>query len=69
MGLSFSKDQITITISNQDDPLATENFWNIIMFALDWDSAARNAKNGREMTDAQRKMAEKLEEVSRPIYG
>lgn len=69
MGLIFSKDKITITISNEDDPKATEDFWNIIMFALDWDSAAKNAKNGREMTADQRKMAEKLEEISRPIYG
>ena len=70
MGLIFSKDKITITISNEDDPKATEDFWNIIMFALDWDSRAKHSKEViPTMTDDQRKMAEKLEELSRPIYG
>ena len=67
--ISFSKDKITITIDNQDDPLAVETFWHVIMFALDWDAQERNARRGREMTEGQRKLAEKLEEISRPTYG
>lgn len=68
--ITFSKDKITINISNEDDPKAVEDFWNIIMFALDWDSRAKHSTEViPTMTKDQRKMAEKLEELSRPYYG
>ena len=68
--ICFEKNKITITISDEDSPSAVEDFWNVIMFALDWDTRAKHSKEViPTMTESQRKMAEKLEEVSRPTYG
>ena len=41
------------------------------MFALDYNNIAKNSKIGTytPLSESQTKLAEKLEEVSRPSYG
>lgn len=63
----YEKEKITISLEGQE----VEDFWDIIMYALDYNNIAKNSKPGTYTTlsESQTKLAEKLEEVSRPSYG
>ena len=73
--MNYKKEKITITLEDED----VDNFWDIIMFALDWNAQATqnnlsNRKDGSSkvmttMSEDVKKLADKLEEISRPSYG
>jgi len=65
--MTYTKEQVTITLEGQE----VTDFWDLIMFALDYDNIAKKAKPGTYTTlsESQTKLAEKLEKVSRPSYA
>lgn len=65
--MTYEKEKITISL--EDDEV--NDFWDIIMFALDYNAAAKKKKPGEcgIMSESQEKLAHKLEEISRPYYG
>lgn len=60
------KEKITITLENDE----IEDFWDIIMFALDYDSIIKKSKNTENypLNESKIKLANKLKEISQPIY-
>ncbi len=65
--MTYEKEKIIISLEGQE----VNDFWDIIMFALDYNNIAKNSKTGiyTPLSESQTKLAEKLEEVSRPSYG
>ena len=65
--VTYEKDKITIHLEGED----VTDFWDIIMYALDYNNIAKGSKSKKytQMTENQLKLAEKLEELSRPHYG
>ena len=65
--MTYEKEKITISLEGSE----VNDFWDIIMFALDYNNIAKKSKPGTYTTlsESQTKLAEKLEEVSRPSYG
>ena len=65
--MTYEKEKIIISLEGQE----VNDFWDIIMFALDYNNIAKNSKIGTytPLSESQTKLAEKLEEVSRPSYG
>lgn len=65
--MTYEKERITISLEGQE----VNDFWDIIMFALDYNIVAKKSKPGTytPLSESQTKLAEKLEEVSRPSYG
>lgn len=65
--MTYEKEKITISLEGQE----VNDFWEIIMFALDHNIIAKKSKPGTytPLSESQTKLAEKLEEVSRPSYG
>ena len=65
--MTYEKEKITISLEGQE----VNDFWDIIMFALDYNNIAKKSKPGTyiPLSESQTKLAEKLEEVSRPSYG
>lgn len=57
--MNITTDKITIILENQDD---INTFWNVISFALDLDAKEHS------MTDAERKMANTLCDVTKWGY-
>lgn len=65
--MTYQKEKITISLEGQE----VDDFWDIIMFALDYNNIAKNSKPGTytPLSESQIMLAEKLEKVSRPSYG
>lgn len=65
--MTYEKEKITISLEGQE----VNDFWDIIMYALDYNNIAKNSKPGTytPLSEPQIKLAKKLEEVSRPSYG
>lgn len=65
--MTYEKEKIIISLEGKE----VNDFWDIIMFALDYNNIAKNSKIGTytPLSESQTKLAEKLEEVSRPSYG
>lgn len=64
--MTYTKEQVTITLEGQE----VTDFWDIIMFALDYNNIAKKSKPSTytPLSESQTKLAEKLEEVSRPSF-
>lgn len=64
--MTYEKEKITISLEGQE----VNDFWDIIMYALDYNTIAKNAKPGTytPLSESQTELAKKLEEVSRPSY-
>lgn len=64
--MTYKKEQVTISLEGQE----VTDFWDIIMFALDYNNIAKKSKPGTytPLSESQTKLAEKLEEVSRPSF-
>lgn len=62
--MTYEKEKITISLEGQE----VNDFWDIIMYALDYDNIAKNSKPGTYtlLTESQTRLAKKLEELSRP---
>ena len=65
--MTYEKEKITISLEGSE----VNDFWDIIMFALDYNNIAKKSKpvTYTPLSESQTKLAEKLEEVSRPSYG
>lgn len=65
--MTYEKEKLTISLEGEE----VNDFWDIIMFALDYNNIAKNSKPGTytPLSESQTKLAKKLEEVSRPSYG
>ena len=63
--MTYKNEKISITLEGQQ----VNDFWNIIMFALLHNTISKNSENTSTfLSDSQTKLAEKLEEISRPSY-
>lgn len=62
--MDYKKEKITITLEGQE----VDDLWDIIMFALDYHQIAIKSKPGKyaPLTDSDLKLANKLEELTRP---
>lgn len=65
--MTYEKEKLTIHLEGSE----VKDFWDIIMYALDYDNIAKNSKPGTyvPLTGSQIRLAEKLEEISRPSVG
>ena len=63
--MTYKNEKISITLEEQE----VHDFWNIIMFALLHNTISKKSENTTTfLSDSQTKLAEKLEEISRPSY-
>lgn len=61
----YKNEKISITLEGQQ----VNDFWNIIMFALLHNTISKNSENTSTfLSDSQTKLAETLEEITRPSY-
>ncbi len=65
--MEYKKEKITITLEGQE----VDDLWDIIMFALDYHQIALKSKSGKyvPLTDSDLKLANKIEELTRPNNG
>lgn len=63
--MTYKNEKISIILEEQE----VNDFWNIIMFVLLHNTISKNSENTSTfLSDSQTKLAEKLEEISRPSY-
>ena len=63
--MTYKNEKISITLEGQQ----INDFWNIIMFALLHNTISENSENTSTfLSDSQTKLAETLEEITRPSY-
>ena len=63
--MTYKNEKISITLEGQQ----VNDFWNIIMFALLHNTISENSENTSTfLSDSQTKLAETLEEITRPSY-
>lgn len=63
--MTYKNEKISITLEEQE----VNDFWNIIMFALLHNTISKNSENTSTfLSDSQTKLAETLEEITRPSY-
>lgn len=63
--MTYKNEKISITLEGQQ----INDFWNIIMFALLHNTISKNSENTITfLSDSQTKLAETLEEITRPSY-
>lgn len=63
--MTYKNEKISITLEGQQ----VNDFWNIIMFALLHNTISKNSENTITfLSDSQTKLAETLEEITRPSY-
>lgn len=63
--MTYKNEKISITLEEQE----VHDFWNIIMFALLNNTISKKSENTSTfLSDSQTKLAEKLEEITRPSY-
>lgn len=63
--MTYKNEKISITLEGQQ----INDFWNIIMFALLHNTISNNSENTSTfLSDSQTKLAETLEEITRPSY-
>lgn len=63
--MTYKNEKISITLEGQQ----VNDFWNIIMFALLNNTISKNSENTSTfLSDSQTKLAETLEEITRPSY-
>lgn len=63
--MTYKNEKISITLEEQE----INDFWNIIIFALLHNTISKDSeKTSTFLNDSQTKLAEKLEEISRPSY-
>lgn len=63
--MTYKNEKISITLEGQQ----VNDFWNIIMFALLHNTISKNSENTSTfLSDSQTKLAETLEEITRPSY-
>lgn len=63
--MTYKNEKISITLEGQQ----INDFWNIIMFALLHNTISKNSENTSTfLSDSQTKLAETLEEITRPSY-
>lgn len=63
--MTYKNEKISITLEEQE----VNDFWNIIMFVLLHNTISKNSENTSTfLSDSQTKLAETLEEITRPSY-
>lgn len=63
--MTYKNEKISITLEGQQ----VNDFWNIIMFVLLHNTISKNSENTSTfLSDSQTKLAETLEEITRPSY-
>ena len=63
--MTYKNEKVSITLEGQQ----VNDFWNIIMFALLHNTISKNSENTSTfLSDSQTKLAETLEEITRPSY-